>query len=175
MAVKKICVVGAGSMGRQIAMCAALAGYTVDCTDNNQEILEQADDFAKTYFLERVSKGKMTQKQVDEAIALLRFTKSLEEGTVDTDFVIEAVIEKLQVKRSLFADLDRLAPPHAILATNSSYIVSSKIADVTKRPDKVCNMHFFILPEVFMLTAVLKNPDISYLEFPEEAIIVSDY
>jgi len=75
--------------------------------------------------------------------------------------VIEAVIEKLDLKRKIFADLDRICPEHAILATNSSYIVSSKIAGVTKRPEKVCNMHFFNPALVMKLVEVVKGPHVS--------------
>ena len=141
--IRKICVIGAGNMGHQIAVCAALAGYKVTCTDISQEMLKKAESFAHTYLPEQVGKGKLTQIQADEALANLSFTQSLEKAAGDADFVIEAAVEKIDIKRKLFADLDRITPLHAILATNSSYIVSSKIADATKRPEKICNMHFF--------------------------------
>ena len=135
--IRKICVIGAGNRGHQIALSAALAGYKVSCMDISQEMLSKAEKFARTYLPERVAKGKMTQEQADLGRANISFTLSLEEAAHDADFLIEAAVEKINVKRKLFADLDRIAPPHAILATNSSFIVSSKIADATKRPDKV--------------------------------------
>jgi len=156
--IKKICVIGAGNMGHQISLCAALAGYQVSCTDISQEMLDKAAEFARTYLPGRVAKGKLTQEQADQALANLSFTLSLEEAASDADFVIEAAVEKLEVKRKLFADLDRIAPPHAILATNSSFIVSSKIADVTGRPEKVCNMHFFNPALVMKLVEVVQGP-----------------
>jgi 3-hydroxybutyryl-CoA dehydrogenase len=159
--VKKICVVGAGNMGHQIALCAALAGYRVTCTDINQEMLDKAQNFALTYTLERVAKEKLTQIQANEAVARLRFTNSLEDAAGDVDFVIEAAVEKIDIKRKLFADLNQIMPAHAILATNSSYIVSSRIADVTKRPDKVCNMHFFNPALVMKLVEVVQGPHTS--------------
>lgn len=159
--IKNICVIGAGNMGHQIAMCAALAGYQVTCTDISQEMLNKAEKFARTYLPERVAKGKLTQAQADEALAHLRFTNSLEEAAGDADFVIEAAVEKIDIKRKLFADLDRITPPHAVLATNSSYIVSSRIADATKRPDKVCNMHFFNPVLVMRLVEVVQGPHTS--------------
>jgi len=159
--IKKICVIGAGNMGHQIAVCAALTGYKVTCTDISQEMLNKAEGFARTYLPERVEKGKLTQTQADEAIANLSFTNSLEEAAEDVDFVIEAAVEKIDIKRKLFADLDRITPPHAILATNSSYIVSSKIADATKRPEKVCNMHFFNPVLVMKLVEVVQGPHTS--------------
>ncbi|ABB14715.1 3-hydroxyacyl-CoA dehydrogenase family protein [Carboxydothermus hydrogenoformans] len=161
MEVKKICVVGAGNMGHQISLAAALAGYQVTCTDINEEILNRAKNFVETYLPERVAKGKLTEEAAAKAKENLTFTLSLEEACKDVDFVIEAVIEKLDVKRELFKKLDELTPPHAILATNSSYIVSSKIADVTKRPEKVLNMHFFNPALVMKLVEVVKGPHVA--------------
>ncbi len=159
--IKTICVVGAGNMGHQIAVCCALAGYKVNCTDISQDMLNKAESFAKNYLPERVAKGKLTQEHVDNALANLRFTPSLEEAAAEADFVIEAAVEKIAIKRKLFADLDRIAPPYAILATNSSYIVSSQVVDVTKRPDKICNMHFFNPALVMKLVEVVQGPHTS--------------
>lgn len=159
--IKKICVIGAGNMGHQISLCAALAGYKVTCTDISQEMLNKAGSFARTYFPERVAKGKLKQEQADMALRNLSFSPSLEEAAGDADFVIEAAVEKMDIKRKLFADLDRIAPAHTILATNSSFIVSSKVADVTKRPEKVCNMHFFNPALVMKLVEVVQGPHTS--------------
>lgn len=156
--IQKICIVGAGNMGHQIALSAALAGFEVKCTDVNEEVLQKAEQFVTTYLPERVAKGKLSQAQADAAGANLAFTKNLAEAACDADLVIEAVIERLEIKRKLFADLDRLCPPHTILATNSSYIISSKIADVTERPGKVCNLHFFNPALVMKLVEVVKGP-----------------
>lgn len=159
--IKTICVVGAGNMGHQIAVCCALAGYKVTCTDISQDMLNKAEGFAKSYLPERVAKGKLTQEKVDQVLANLRFTASLEDAAGEADFVIEAAVEKMAIKRKLFADLDLFAPPHAIIATNSSYIVSSQVADATKRPDKVCNMHFFNPALVMKLVEVVQGPHTS--------------
>lgn len=159
--IKKICVIGAGNMGHQIALCAALAGYQVVCTDISQAMLNKAEDFARNYLPERVGKGKLTQDQADRALVKLRFTQNLEDAAGDADFVIEAAIEKIEIKRKLFADLDRITPPHAILATNSSFIVSSKVASATQRPAKVCNMHFFNPALVMKLVEVVQGPHTS--------------
>jgi 3-hydroxybutyryl-CoA dehydrogenase len=159
--IKKICVVGAGNMGHQIALCAALAGYKVACTDISAEMLAKAENFAKTYLPDRVAKGKLGQEQAEAAVANLTFTQNLQDAATDADYVIEAAVEKIDVKRELFTELDRIAPPHAILATNSSFIVSSKVADATKRPDKVCNMHFFNPALVMKLVEVVQGPHTS--------------
>lgn len=155
--INNICIIGAGNMGHQIALSAALAGFRVKCTDVNQEALQKAEQFVTTYLPERVAKGKLKQAQADSAKANLIFTADLAEAAGDADLVIEAAIEKLEIKRQLFAQLDLLCPPHTILATNSSYIVSSKIVDVTSRPEQVCNMHFFNPALVMKLVEVVKG------------------
>jgi 3-hydroxybutyryl-CoA dehydrogenase len=159
--VKKIAVIGAGNMGHQIAMSCAIHGYQVACTDVKEEVLKKAEAFVEKYLPGRVSKEKMTQEQADKARANIRFTSSMEEAVKDADYVIEAVLEILDLKRKIFADLDRMVPPHAILATNSSFIVSSRIADATKRPEKVVNLHFFNPALVMKLVEVVQGPHTS--------------
>lgn len=161
MEIKSICVVGAGNMGHQIALSAALAGYTVTCTDINGEILKNANNFVDTYLPERVAKKKLSEDEAKAARNKISFTEDLEQAAKDADLVIEAAIEKLDIKKKLFAQLDKICQPHTILATNSSYIVSSKIADVTTHPEKVCNMHFFNPALVNKLVEVVKGPHTS--------------
>jgi 3-hydroxybutyryl-CoA dehydrogenase len=161
MEIKKIVVVGAGNMGHQIALCAALSGFQVKCTDSNADILNKAIQFAENYLNERVSKGKLTEEAAKQARENIAFVATIEDAVADADLVIEAIIEKLAIKRKLFAQLDKLCPSHTILATNSSYIVSSKIADATSRTDKVCNMHFFNPALVMKLVEVVKGPHVS--------------
>ena len=159
--IKNIAVIGAGNMGHQIALHAAISGFNVTCTDINPETLAKAEAFVEGYLSGRVAKGRLTQEQADRARANIRFVSSLEEAVSEADYCIEAVLEVLDIKRRIFADLDRLAPPHAILATNSSAIVSSKIADVTSRPDKVLNLHFFNPALVMKLVEVVQGPHVS--------------
>lgn len=159
--IKSIAVIGAGNMGHQIAICAALAGFQVKCTDNNPQILEKAISFADNYLKERVLKGKLKEEEAKKANENITFIKNLEDAVIDADLVIEAIIEKLDIKRKLFTELDKICPSHTILATNSSYIVSSKIADATNRPDKVCNMHFFNPALVMKCVEIVKGPNVS--------------
>jgi len=159
--INNICVVGAGNMGHQIALSAALAGYKVKCTDSQAEALQKADKFVDTYLPERVAKGKLSADAAKAGRANISFTPDLEAAACDADLVIEAVLEKLELKRGIFSRLDQICPPHAILATNSSFIVSSKIADVTRRPAKVCNMHFFNPALVMKLVEVVKGPHVA--------------
>jgi len=159
--VKNICVVGAGNMGHQIAMQCAISGYTVKCTDVIPEILKKAEDFAGSYLAGRVKKGKMEEAQAKEIRGRISFTGNIKEAAKDADYVIEAILERLELKRKVFAQLDEIAPAHAILATNSSMIVSSKIADATKRPSQVCNLHFFNPALVMKLVEVVQGPHVS--------------
>jgi 3-hydroxybutyryl-CoA dehydrogenase len=159
--IKKVCVVGAGNMGHQISLLCAIHGYKTTCTDVIPEVLKKAEKFADTYLPGRVEKGKMTKEVAEAARKNISFTQDLKQAAKDADFVIEAVLEILDVKRKLFAQLDEVAPAHAVLATNSSYIVSSLIADATKRPSKVVNMHFFNPALVMKLVEVVKGPHVS--------------
>ena len=159
--IKRICVVGAGNMGHQISLLCAIHRYKTTCTDVVPEILKKAEKFADTYLPGRVEKGKMTKEVAEQARKNISFTMDLKEAVKDADYVIEAVVEVLDVKRKIFADLDRLAPAHAILATNSSAIVSSLIADATKRLSKVVNLHFFNPALVMKLVEVVKGPHVS--------------
>jgi len=159
--IKNIAVIGAGNMGHQIAMLCAIQGYKTVCTDIDTKILKKAENFADTYLAGRVEKERLTQEQAEAARGRISFSPSMAESVKDADYVIEAVLEILDLKRKVFADLDRMAPPHAILATNSSAIVSSKIADATKRPEKVLNVHFFNPALVMKLVEVVQGPHVS--------------
>ncbi len=159
--VKKICVVGAGNMGHQIALLAAIRGYRVGCADVSEEQLKKAEEFAAGYLPGRVAKGKLTEEQAGQARDNLYFTTDLTEAAGDADYVIEAATEKLDLKKMIFEDLDRITPAHALLATNSSFIVSSLVAGVTGRPEKICNMHFFNPALVMKCVEVVKGPHTS--------------
>ncbi|HEX3012621.1 MAG TPA: 3-hydroxyacyl-CoA dehydrogenase family protein [Syntrophomonadaceae bacterium] len=159
--VKTICVVGAGNMGHQIALQCALCGFTVWCNDRNEETLNKAHAFADKWLAGRVGKGKMGQDEADAVKARLNFTGDLKKAASGADLVIEAIVEILNVKKELFKQLDEICPPHTIFASNSSYIVSSRFAQVTKRPEKVLNMHFFNPALVMKLVEVVQGPHVS--------------
>lgn len=159
--IKNICVVGAGNMGHQIAMNAAISGFKVKCTDVNSEILKKAEDFAGSYLVGRVDKGKMTEEKAKAIRANISFTSDLKEAAQDADLVIECIVEVLEIKRKVFKQLDEICQPHTILATNSSFLVSSQICDATNRPDKVLNMHYFNPALVMKLVEVVQGPQTS--------------
>ena len=160
MDIGQVLVVGSGAMGSQIAMVCALAGIEVHLQDIDPAMLEKAQtDLARR--LERnVSKGRLSAEDRDAAFARLSVGTELA-AAADVDFVIEAAVEKLDVKRELFAELDRLCPERTILATNSSSFVPSKIADATGRPDRVCNLHFFNPALVMQCVEVVRGPQTS--------------
>lgn len=141
--VDEITVIGAGAMGSQIAMVAALAGFPTTVVDLNENSLKQAREQLWSRLARDIQKGRRDAIVVQQAKSLLQFSTDQDAAVATTDFVIEAVLEDRATKREIFAQLDRTAPEHAILTTNSSNIMSSEIADVTACPDKVCNMHFF--------------------------------
>ncbi|MBS4192375.1 3-hydroxyacyl-CoA dehydrogenase family protein [Bacillus sp. FJAT-49705] len=159
--IKQIAVIGSGAMGSQIAMLCALAGYHVTLQDINEESLVKAKQSLEGNMKRRVEKGRLSQDQVESAFDRILFESLLEEAVKNADFVIEAIVEKLEAKRALYAEVDRLAPAHTIIASNSSTIVSSKIADATSRPDKICNMHFFNPALVMELVEVVQGPHTS--------------
>jgi 3-hydroxybutyryl-CoA dehydrogenase len=159
--IKNIAVIGAGNMGHQIATLCAIHGYKTTCTDVKEDILKKAEAFVDSYLPGRVEKGRLTEEQAKAARDNITFTPSLEDAVKDADYVIEAVLEILDLKKKIFTDLDKMAPPHAILATNSSAIVSSKIAGVTSRPEKVLNVHFFNPALVMKLVEVVQGPHVS--------------
>ena len=159
--VNEILVVGAGAMGSQIGMVCSLAGYGVTVQDIDEGMLEKAQEQLRARMARDVEKDRMEQDEVNAAFDRMNFTNDLEGSASETDFVIEAAVEKLDVKRELFGMLDEAAPEHTILATNSSTIVSSQVADATDRPDRVCNMHFFNPALVMKCVEVVRGPKTS--------------
>ena len=163
--VKKVVVVGAGAMGRQIAMNTALNGrkygYIVTLCDSFPKAVESATAWAKEYLAGRVKKGRITQEEADTIASRWTVSLDTDKYVLEADVIIEAIIEKLDAKRDLFAHVSQIAKPDALLATNSSKIVSSKLADVTKNPERLCNMHYFNPALVMKLVEVVKGPHTS--------------
>ena len=157
----RLAVVGAGSMGAQIAQQAALWGIEVVLQDKSAAQLRGALESNRGHLMRRVEKGKLGRPEAERAISGVRATTDLSEAAAGADFVIEAVFEDLQLKRSLFAELDRIAPKDAVLASNSSTMGISKIADATSRPERCVNMHFFYPVLVMDLVEVVRGPQTS--------------
>jgi 3-hydroxybutyryl-CoA dehydrogenase len=156
-----LAVIGAGSMGAQIAQQAALYGIEVILQDQDQAQLRKARDSNEGHLARRVEKGKLSPEDMDAALGGVQVTTDLHEAVERADFVIEAVFEDIEVKRSIFKSLDDVAPPAAVLASNSSTMGISKIADVTHRPDRCLNMHFFYPVLVMDLVEIVRGPQTS--------------
>ena len=170
--VKDISVIGSGNMGAQIAqLCAQVGGYNVVMSDVNQDLvdagLKRQRDSLQKYF---VDKGKMTAPQMKEILSRIKGTPKLAEAASKADIVIEAVFENMALKKDIFKQLDDVAPPHGILATNTSFLSVTEIASVTKRPDKVVGMHFFNPPAVMKLVEVVR----AVLTSPESSTVIFD-
>ncbi|MCP1490893.1 3-hydroxybutyryl-CoA dehydrogenase [Peribacillus frigoritolerans] len=144
--IQSITVIGAGQMGHQIAMLAALGGYETILQDVHENALNAAKEKLDVILTKWVQKGKLSEDRKLAAFSRLQYTTDLEKAASGADLIIEAVVEKLDVKQEVFAKLEELAPAETIFATNSSTIVNSLIASVTNRPDKFINMHFFFPP-----------------------------
>ena len=140
--VRRILVVGAGTMGHQIALQCATHGYMVHLVDVSKEALARAQEKIRAVLEGRTSRGEITSNSMQESLSRISYTTDLEKAAAEADFVIEAVLESVKVKRQVFSQLDRVCPPHTILATNSSSIKCSALADATKRPEKMLNTHF---------------------------------
>jgi 3-hydroxybutyryl-CoA dehydrogenase len=159
--ISTVCVVGSGTMGSQIAQQTALGGLDVWLTDVSEEQLARAVEGNRKLLMRRVEKGQLSEEDANAALDRVRTTTSLEEAAGACDFVFEAIVEKLAPKRELFAALDAATPGHAILATNSSTIPISKLADATGRPERCCNTHFFHPVLVMQLCEVVRGPQTS--------------
>jgi len=140
---KKLAVIGAGLMGSGIAQVAAAAGYEVAVRDVTDAALKRGVDGIRASLEKFASKGRYTAEEVEAAMGRITVTTDLAEAVADADVIVEAVFEKLEVKQEIFRELDRLAKPGAVLATNTSAIPITQIAAVTSRPQDVVGTHFF--------------------------------
>ncbi len=168
MFVFKAAVLGAGTMGGEIAQVIASADVPVVMKDVKQELvdagLEKARDVTRGQLTSLVGKEKITQEQADarleEIVGLITGTTEYD-GFGDADFVIEAVPEKMEVKRAVFGELDEVTPGHAILASNTSALSISEIGSATTRPDRVVGFHFFYPASVMRLIEIVEGDDTS--------------
>jgi len=143
--IKRVAVIGAGVMGSGIAeLLSRLGGYQVIMTDTTDELVQrglqnQRNNLQRFY----VEKEKMTADEMEAILGRIKTTTKTAEAASQADFVIEAVFESMDLKKSVFKELDKAAPPHAILASNTSTLSITEIASATDRPDKVIGAHFF--------------------------------
>ena len=143
MSIQNVAVLGAGLMGRGIAYVSALGGYTTTLQDTSRDQLEKATNEIGALLEKGVATGRVTDHDALEARRRLRTQASLEEAARQADLVIEAVPERMELKVEIFAQLDRIAPAHAILASNTSSLSITEMAAATRRAPQVVGMHFF--------------------------------
>jgi 3-hydroxybutyryl-CoA dehydrogenase len=160
--IEKVAVVGGGTMGSQIALQTALADrYAVDLTDADPAQLERAQQQNEKLLARAVERGRLTDQQAQAARARLRYTPDLQDAVDGAGLVIEAIYENLEAKQDVFRRLDELAAKDTILASNSSSIAISRLAEVTNRADRCCNLHFFHPVTVMELCEVVRGPETS--------------
>ena len=158
MFVFKAAVVGAGTMGGEIAQVIANADIAVVLKDVEERFVEQGIEKARSLWQARVDAGKLSQTQQQDKLGLISGATDYN-GFGDVDFVIEAVPERLDIKQAVFGELDEVTPGHAILASNTSSLSISQMAVATSRPDKVVGFHFFYPASVMRLIEVIEGED----------------
>jgi 3-hydroxybutyryl-CoA dehydrogenase len=157
---KRIAVIGAGQMGNGITQVAASAGYEVLMVDIKQEFVDKGMATIQKSLSKLVSKERMSQSDADETLARITTTTNRND-CADVDLVVEAVPEILDLKTSIFSELDEICKPECILASNTSSISISTIADATNRPDKVIGMHFMNPVPIMKLVEIINGDQTS--------------
>ncbi len=143
MEVKRIAVIGSGLMGSGIAYVSAWNGFDVTMVDVNQQALDAGMERLRSDVMSGIDKGKLSIPQAEALMSRLKATTDTVAAVKDADLVIEAIFENMEVKKKVFAQIDAAAPPHTILATNTSSLSIDELASVTNRPDKFIGMHYF--------------------------------
>jgi len=154
MKVQKAAVVGAGAMGSGIAQVLSAAGIEVILKDVKQDFVDRGLANIKRMYDSRVKKGTLSQTEADYLFANVKGATDYK-GFEDVDLVIEAALETIEIKKEIFSELDKICPPHAVLASNTSALSISEIAACTKRPQQVLGMHFFNPAQTMKLVEVI--------------------
>jgi 3-hydroxybutyryl-CoA dehydrogenase len=154
-------VIGAGTMGNGIAQVAAQAGLSVALEDVTTELAARGLANIEANLKKGVERGKVTNDEMQAALSRVRLTTDLADAAAETDLVIEAIVERLDVKRELFAELDRICRAETILASNTSSLSIASIAEATSRQDRVIGVHFFNPPHIMKLIEVVIGPQTS--------------
>lgn len=143
MAIEKVAVVGSGFMGAKIALRSAVKGYPVSMYDINPDALRKAKEMQENELSSRIENKTLTEQEKTIIQSRIKSTSNLSEAVADADLVIEAIPERVELKRNIFKKIDEASPAHTIIATNSSSIRVSLIEDACERPEKVLNLHFY--------------------------------
>src|SRR4029077_7522190 len=156
MGIEQVGVIGAGTMGNGIAHVFARSGYSVILCDIEQKFLQRGLETISKNLDREVAKNKITETQKSETLKRIESTVD-RSRLAECDFIVEAASEKLEIKSELFRDLDRMCRPEVILASNTSSISITKLAAVTKRPQKIIGMHFFNPVPVMKLIEIVRG------------------
>ncbi|MCP3926083.1 MAG: 3-hydroxybutyryl-CoA dehydrogenase [Desulfobacterales bacterium] len=156
MEIKKIMVVGAGQMGAGIAQVSSQSGFETVLNDISQEFVDKGISIITKNLERSVGKGRITEENKTDILKRIKPSISLEDAA-DCDLIIEAIIENFDIKAKLFSELDKIAPEHAILATNTSSLPITQIAKETDRPEKVIGMHFMNPVPVMKLVEIIRG------------------
>ena len=157
--IRKVAVIGSGTMGSQIALQTAYSGrYQVTVVDSQPDQLERADSQNQRLVARAVERGRRTEDVARAALAAISYGSDLTAAVADADLVIEAVPENLEIKLAVWRQFASAARPQAILASNSSTIAISRLADVSGHPEQCCNMHFFHPVTVMELCEIVRGP-----------------
>lgn len=156
-----VAVLGAGTMGNGIAQVCAMAGYAVALSDPQPDALERAVNTIRGNLEKGVDRGKVSLETRDRALQGLRKARNVADAVGTADLVIEAAPESMDLKTAIFRDLDRLAPAHSVLATNTSSLSVSRIAQATGRPGSVIGLHFFNPVHIMKLLEVVRGRETS--------------
>lgn len=154
MTIKNVMIIGAGTMGAGIAQLCAQQGLDAVLSDVNLILSENAKKRIQKGLAGRVEKGKITTEEMTSVLSRIFPAGDLSPAK-DADIIIESIVENIDIKRKVFAEIDRLARPGVILATNTTSLSISDMADATKRPDKVIQMHFFNPPTIMKLVEIM--------------------
>lgn len=153
---EKIFVLGAGTMGSGIAQAFAVKGHEVIIRDIKDEFVDRGLAGINKSLSKQVEKGRMTQEQMEDILKRISGTTDLNLAE-DCDLVVEAAIENMEIKKQIFAELDKICKPETILSSNTSSLSITEIATATKRPDKVIGMHFFNPAPVMKLVEIIRG------------------
>lgn len=155
--IKHVAIIGAGAMGHSIAQVALISGYSVSLYDINNKIVENGKSRIEWSFKRLIEKDKISEEDYKNFMNNLSLSTDLKEAVKEADLCIEAAPEKLDLKKKIFSDLDKLAPIHAILASNTSNMSITEIGAVTQRPEKVIGTHFFNPPVLMPIVEIVKS------------------
>lgn len=156
MSIQKVMVIGAGQMGSGIAQVCAMAGFDVILQDLKQEFLDRGMGVINKNLQRQVDKDRMTSTEKDATLARLQTSTDIQSAS-EVDIVIEAAVENMEIKSSIFKQLDEIAPAHVILASNTSSLPITEIAAATNRPEKVIGMHFMNPVPVMKLVEIIRG------------------